>query len=107
MATSAPAILSPTTESLNKATPEALKAFHDKYYAPNNAILAISGDLTVAKATELAKKYFGDVEEPSRRSACVRLCDWAGSRKDVSGRPSRIGAEQYPCGRAVVAPLGS
>ena len=54
------AILSPTPESLNKATPEALKAFHDKYYAPNNAILAISGDLTVAKATGLAKKYFGD-----------------------------------------------
>ena len=54
------AILSPTPESLNKATPEALKAFHDKYYAPNNAILAISGDLTVAKATELAKKYFGE-----------------------------------------------
>lgn len=54
------AILSPTPESLNKATPEALKAFHDKYYAPNNAILAISGDLTVARATELAKKYFGE-----------------------------------------------
>jgi zinc protease len=54
------AILSPTPESLNKATPEALKAFHDKYYVPNNAILAISGDLTVAKAMELAKKYFGD-----------------------------------------------
>ena len=53
------AILSPTPQSLNKATPEALKAFHDKYYAPNNAILAISGDVTVAKATELAKKYFG------------------------------------------------
>jgi zinc protease len=54
------AIFSPTPESLNKATPEALKAFHGKYYAPNNAILAISGDLTVANATELAKKYFGD-----------------------------------------------
>src|SRR5262249_51155653 len=53
-------ISSPTPESLIKATPEALKRFHDKYYAPNNAILAISGDLTVAKATELAKKYFGD-----------------------------------------------
>ena len=54
------AILSPTPESLNKATPEALKAFHDKYYMPNNAILAISGDLTVTRATELAKKYFGE-----------------------------------------------
>jgi zinc protease len=56
----AASVLSPTPESLKKATPETLKAFHDKYYAPNNAILAIAGDLTVAKATELAKKYFGD-----------------------------------------------
>ena len=53
-------IIAPTLESILKATPEALKAFHDKYYVPNNAILAISGDLTVASATELAKKYFGE-----------------------------------------------
>src|ERR1700743_5254 len=52
-------VQSPTVESLKKASPETLKGFHDKYYAPNNAILAIAGDLTVAQATELAKKYFG------------------------------------------------
>jgi zinc protease len=56
----AASIQSPPLESLNKAAPGALKAFHDLYYVPNNAILAISGDLTVANATELAKKYFGD-----------------------------------------------
>jgi zinc protease len=50
----------PTNESLGKATPEGLKAFHDKYYAPNNSILAIAGDVTKAKAAELAKKYFGE-----------------------------------------------
>jgi len=53
------AIQAPTADSLTKATPETLKAFHDKYYAPNNAILAIAGDLTQAQAAELAKKYFG------------------------------------------------
>jgi zinc protease len=53
------AVQSPTVDSLKKASPEALKGFHDKYYAPNNAILAIAGDVTVAQATELAKKYFG------------------------------------------------
>ncbi|HET7873306.1 MAG TPA: pitrilysin family protein [Terriglobales bacterium] len=54
------AVQAPTNESLTNATPEALKAFHDKYYAPNNSILAIAGDVTQAKAAELAKKYFGD-----------------------------------------------
>jgi zinc protease len=53
------AVQAPTTDSLKKASAEALKGFHDKYYAPNNAILAVAGDVTVAQATELAKKYFG------------------------------------------------
>ncbi len=53
------AIQAPTMDSLTRATPEMLKAFHDKYYAPNNAILAIAGDVTQAQATELARKYFG------------------------------------------------
>ncbi len=53
-------IQSPTVDSLQKATPELLKDFHQKYYLPNNATMAISGDVTVAQATALAKKYFGD-----------------------------------------------
>jgi zinc protease len=53
------AVQAPTTDSLKKASPEMLKGFHDKYYAPNNSIFAVSGDITVAQATELAKKYFG------------------------------------------------
>jgi zinc protease len=64
------AVMTPTAESLKKASPEILKGFHDKYYAPNNAILAVAGDMTVAQATELAKKYFGawrshPIEAPS------------------------------------------
>lgn len=52
-------VQSPTNDSLQQATPEALKGFHDKYYAPNNAILAIAGDVTLAQAKELANQYFG------------------------------------------------
>jgi zinc protease len=48
-----------TSESIQKATPEALKGFHDAAYLPNNAILAIAGDITVAQATALVKKHFG------------------------------------------------
>ena len=53
------AVQSPTVESVRKASTELMKGFHDKYYVPNNAILAIAGDVTVAQATEMAKKYFG------------------------------------------------
>src|SRR5882724_1575775 len=53
------AITSPTADSVQKATPEALKGFHDAYYTPGNAIMAITGDVTMEQATALAKKYFG------------------------------------------------
>src|SRR5882672_6173216 len=36
------AITSPTADSVQKATPEALKGFHDAYYTPGNAIMAIT-----------------------------------------------------------------
>ncbi|HLJ27573.1 MAG TPA: pitrilysin family protein [Candidatus Angelobacter sp.] len=54
------AIESTTTDALQKITPEVLKDFHQKHYTPNNAILAMAGDITVAQAKELATKYFGN-----------------------------------------------
>lgn len=35
--------------------------FYTKYYAPNNAVLAISGNITFEKARELTLKWFGDI----------------------------------------------
>ncbi len=32
--------------------------FHKKYYNPSNAVLVLSGDITLDKAKQLAKKYF-------------------------------------------------
>ncbi len=34
-------------------------AFYHRYYAPNNAILVIGGDVTVQQVRQLAEKYFG------------------------------------------------
>jgi zinc protease len=79
-----------TNESVQKITPEALKGFHDKYYLPNNAMLAIAGDITLAQATALVKKHFGDwksqplpatkmADMPARSSAKIYLVDRPGS----------------------------
>lgn len=35
--------------------------FYKHHYAPNNAILIISGDVTVAQVRELAEKYYGPI----------------------------------------------
>ena len=52
-----------TTETLGSLTREDLVAFHRRHFAPNNAILAIVGDVTAEEAFATAKKVFGDWEK--------------------------------------------
>jgi len=49
-----------TPESLVAITRDDLLQFHDRYFAPNNAILAIVGDVTTEEALEAARRVFGD-----------------------------------------------
>jgi zinc protease len=51
-----------TPESLSGIGREDLLAFHTRYFVPNNAILAIVGDVTADEAFTTAKKVFGDWE---------------------------------------------
>src|SRR5579871_2124533 len=46
---------------LDAATIDDVKAFFRRFYAPNNASLAIAGDIAVEQARELVEKYFGDL----------------------------------------------
>lgn len=48
-------------QDLENASLEDVKAFHRDYYGPNNAVLAIAGDVTPAQGFELAEKYFGGI----------------------------------------------
>src|SRR3989442_2503986 len=49
-----------TPETVSSITRDDLVAFHQKYFAPNNAILAIVGDVTADEAFTTAKKVFTD-----------------------------------------------
>ena len=55
-------------EDLNAATIEDVKAFHDTYYVPNNATVALVGDFSTADAEDLVDTYLGAV--PKRASRC-------------------------------------
>ena len=44
---------------LDAAQLEWVRAFHDEYYAPNNAVLSISGDFDADQAKELITRFFG------------------------------------------------
>jgi zinc protease len=48
-----------TIASVRRITPEDLRAFHNNYYRPSNAVLAIVGDIKTSEAFELAEKRFG------------------------------------------------
>lgn len=53
-----------------KLTPEDALEVYAKYYAPNNAILIVGGDVTLAEVMPLAKKYYGPIP---RKETPVRL----------------------------------
>jgi zinc protease len=52
-----------TPETVSSITRDDLVAFHQKYFAPNNAIFAIVGDVTADEAFTTAKKVFTDWEK--------------------------------------------
>jgi zinc protease len=50
-----------TRPSFDKTTGAMLKEFHNTWYAPNNAILIVCGDVQPAKTLEEVKKFFGNI----------------------------------------------
>jgi zinc protease len=77
-----------TPETLATITRDDLLDYHRRHFVPNNALLAVVGDITDAEAFEAAKKVFGDWErrelpapavtappEPTRRIVLVNKPD--------------------------------
>jgi zinc protease len=48
---------------LRAATLDDVKQFFDTYYAPNNAVLVVSGDTTADEVLKLAEKHFGAIPQ--------------------------------------------
>jgi len=48
-------------EDLDAASLQDVQAFFNKYYVPNNAVLAISGDIDRTQTKRLVRKYFGQI----------------------------------------------
>ncbi|HTG15238.1 MAG TPA: pitrilysin family protein, partial [Blastocatellia bacterium] len=52
-------------EDLDAASINEVKQFFNTYYAPNNAVLAVAGDIDPAQAEALVRKYFGTIPRQS------------------------------------------
>ena len=48
-------------DDLQNMTVEDAKAWHDRFYAPNNATMVVAGDVDAQKVRALAEKYFGKI----------------------------------------------
>ncbi|MGI9548119.1 MAG: M16 family metallopeptidase, partial [Flavobacteriaceae bacterium] len=49
-------------EHLAGATLEDFKAFNEKFYLPNNAVLVVAGDIEIENTKRLIEAYFGPIE---------------------------------------------
>lgn len=86
----------PTTPKQQTTPPHHHQTFHRTHYRPDNAHLYIVGDVDVAQAEELIRKYFGHLEAgadtaASRQALTLKLQsrhfppvthNWSGGRFD-------------------------
>lgn len=50
-----------TPQHVEEATMQQVKEFFSKHYMPNNAVLALSGNISQQQAESLVEKWFGDI----------------------------------------------
>ncbi|HEX8027049.1 MAG TPA: pitrilysin family protein [Vicinamibacterales bacterium] len=91
-----------TNETLSGLTREDFVEFHKKYFVPNNALIAVVGDITAADAMAGLEKYFGawqpaevgepavtDPPDPTRRVIVI-------DKKDAVQTEIRVGHIAIP-----------
>ncbi|PYS51320.1 MAG: hypothetical protein DMF68_04750 [Acidobacteria bacterium] len=87
-------LIVPPVESIKKITSADLARFHSTYYRPNNAMLAIVGDVTLKEIMPKLEKAFGDWQKtdvpetkipaaPEQGTARIQLIDRPGSVQTV------------------------
>ena len=85
-----------TRPSFDKTTAAALKKFHDTWYAPNNAILVIAGDVDPASTLQRVKSLFGDI--PKKNLPTKPAFDFKSVQAETVNLPS-----DFPVGVTAIA----
>jgi predicted Zn-dependent peptidase len=69
-------------EDLTAASTQDVASFFQTYYAPNNAIVAVAGDVTAARVQELARKHFESIpSQPAPPAVDVSQPAQSGERR--------------------------
>ena len=80
-------------EDLSAATLEDVQRWFKTYYGPNNAVIALAGDIDIETAKKLVSKYFGDI--PAGPSP-IKKKKWVAKR---SGQKREIMYDRVPNAR--------
>lgn len=75
-------VIGKTPEHISSVTPEQVIDWWTRRYSPDNAVLAISGNITFDEAQRLSAKWFGDI--PTRPTMPRRLPEIADLTADVT-----------------------
>ena len=85
------ALVAPPVDSIKKLTQKDLAGFHSTYYRPNNAILAIVGDVTLKELMPKIEKAFGDWQKADVPATAIPAAPaQAGSRILLIDRPGSV-----------------
>ncbi|KPF83168.1 peptidase M16 [Novosphingobium sp. AAP93] len=74
-----------TEETLNAATPAKVKAFHDAWYRPDNAVVVVAGDADPQALIAHIKQWFGTWKGTGKRPP---LPDFGAPKPPVGGDPA-------------------
>ncbi|MGZ5791405.1 MAG: M16 family metallopeptidase [Croceibacterium sp.] len=58
-----------TVETLQAATPQSVRAFHDRWYRPDNAVIVVVGDYPREYLASLVEKWFADWQVAGKLAA--------------------------------------
>lgn len=84
-------LVAPPMESIKKVNSKDLAEFHSTYYRPNNAILAIVGDVTLKEVLPKIEKAFGDWQKGDVPATSIPVAPaQAGSRIFLIDRPGSV-----------------
>ena len=88
----------PTVEAVDKTTRASLAAFHKAHYVPDHAVIAITGDVTLATALKAVQNRFGGWAKTGapahgQRSVALQI-------RCLPGGAAELGANEPGCRRA-------
>ena len=82
-----------TSESIRKITPEVLHQCHKAFYAPENMLLCVIGDVEPETVVDITRQMLGT----EKKSTGIKICDW--------DEPMTVAQAETSCKMEVAMPM--